>query len=380
MKRNAKLLWTGLLISTALLACAGKDELSPRIGSSGVEAITNSAAELAVSNSVDDGPYLRRTAAGIEASWVCAGAVVRKQFGPPPVVIAPVCGYNKAITVRAPAPLDAEAVVTGVSRLVAVSDPHGQYDTLLQLLRAHQVVDADGNWNLGAAHLVMTGDVFDRGHQVTEIFWLLYQLEQQARSAGGRLHFLLGNHEYMVLANDLRYVNGKYLRAAELLGQSYPALYGADSVLGQWLRQRDTIRQIDHMLFMHAGIQDGFFQLNLSLAEANQQYRRSLGLTKPEVKADPILAALHDANSPIWYRGYFLDESLTQQQVDAIAARFGVQHIIVGHTSQAGVTPLFNQRVIGIDTSIKEADRGELLWFEHGRLTRARYDGSVELL
>lgn len=181
----------------------------------------------------------------------------------------------------------------------------------------------------------------------------------------------------MVLANDLRYVNGKYLRVAELLGQSYPALYGADSVLGQWLRQRDTIRQIDRMLFMHAGIQEGFFQLNLSLTETNQQYRRSLGLTKPEVKADPLLAALHDANSPIWYRGYFLDESMSQRQIDAIAERLGVQHIIVGHTSQPGVTPLFNQRVIGIDTSIKEADRGELLWFDNGRFSRARYDGSV---
>ncbi|REP65040.1 metallophosphoesterase, partial [Mycobacterium tuberculosis] len=76
-------------------------------------------------------------------------------------------------------------------------------------------------------------------------------LQQQAAAAGGAVHFVLGNHETMVLYNDLRYVNPKYLKSAQLLGRSYPALYGPDSTIGQWLRTRPVLLRIGDTLFLH---------------------------------------------------------------------------------------------------------------------------------
>ena len=43
--------------------------------------------------------------------------------------------------------------------------------------------------------------------KVNEILWFVYDLEGQAKEKGGRVHYLLGNHEYMVLYNDLRYIH-----------------------------------------------------------------------------------------------------------------------------------------------------------------------------
>ena len=364
-----------LLLGLGVAAYAGKDEVSFRQGPHGLEAVRISDAEFTLTDRFDDGPYLRRNAAGIEASWICAGEVIREQFGPAPVTIPVRCGYERPIEVRPPAPLDSEQPIPALKKLVAVSDPHGQYDTLKALLSRHGVTDADGNWALGDGQLMMTGDVFDRGHQVTEIFWLLYALEQQAMAAGGRLHFLLGNHEYMVLRDDLRYVNGKYLRAAELLGTTYVALFDADTVLGDWLRSRDTVRQLGDMLFMHAGISPAFLAQGLSLPEINRRFRESIGLSKDALKADPVLSLLHATDGPIWYRGYFLDEAMTQPQIDAITTKLGVNHIVVGHTSMPAVLALFDEKVIAIDSSIKKGERGEVLIVEDDRLQRGTYAG-----
>jgi len=218
--------------------------------------------------------------------------------------------------------------------------------------------------------------VFDRGPQVTEAFWMLYGLQQQAAAAGGAVHFVLGNHETMVLYDDLRYVNPKYLRSAQLLGRSYPQLYGADSVIGQWLRTRPVLLQIGDTLFLHGGISPDAVQMALDPAHTNAAYQASLGIPKAEVKADPATAPLYDGKtSPIWYRGYF-DGRLDTQGVQAVLDRLQLKRIVVGHTSMPHVSSFHDDRVIAIDSSIKNGENGELLFIEGGKLTRGLLDGS----
>ena len=65
------------------------------------------------------------------------------------------------------------------------------------------MIDADYNWIFGTNQLVIIGDVFDRGVDVLPIYWLIYKLEKEAEDAGGKVTFLIGNHETMVLGNDL---------------------------------------------------------------------------------------------------------------------------------------------------------------------------------
>jgi hypothetical protein len=253
-----------------------------------------------------DGPYVFRQGDQLQAS---GSATTRSSRARWPRNrrhrYRPRCGYEHTVHVAAPnAP--SVSVLPAAPRIVALSDIHGQYGLLVRLLRAHQVIDAQDRWALGKDTLVIAGDVFDRGPQVTEAFWLLYGLQQQAAAAGGAVHFVLGNHETMVLYDDLRYVNPKYLRSAQLLGRSYPQLYGADSVIGQWLRTRPVLLKIGDTLFLHGGISPEAVQLALDPARTNAAYQASLGLPKAEVKADPATAPLYDGKtSPIWYRGYF---------------------------------------------------------------------------
>ena len=57
--------------------------------------------------------------------------------------------------------------------------------------------------------------VSDDGHLMVYLF---YKLEDEAAKTGGHVSFLSGNHEALVLSNDLRYTKDKYKLLAEKLG------------------------------------------------------------------------------------------------------------------------------------------------------------------
>lgn len=95
---------------------------------------------------------------------------------------------------------------SGVERIVAVSDIHGAYGALVETLQEADVIDKRLAWSGGKTHLVITGDLLDRGPDSRRVMDLVMRLEIEAPRAGGRVHQLLGNHEVMNLIGDLRYV------------------------------------------------------------------------------------------------------------------------------------------------------------------------------
>ncbi|MGI2259094.1 metallophosphoesterase [Shewanella sp. GXUN23E] len=333
------------------------------------------ASSLAGQHDVTDGPYVfSPQGQPARASWVCHGEHLQRTLDANYVMRPDNCGNLPQPSLhQLKNQVDADSF-QDVETIVALSDVHGQYDVLLHLLRNQGVVDQHNNWALGKAHLVITGDMFDRGPQVNEVLWLVYQLDKQARDAGGQLHLLMGNHEQMVLKGDLRYVNPRYQVAETLIGRNYDALYGTDTELGQWLRSKHTLVKINDILFMHGGISPEWLQTDLTISSANALYREHIDTPKEQIKQSELLNFLFYKNGPTWYRGYFKDE-LSDGQIDKLLAHFGVSHIVVGHTSQDRVLGLYDNKIVAIDSSIKNGQSGELLWIEQGKLSRGLYDG-----
>lgn len=108
-----------------------------------------------------------------------------------------------------------------VERIVAISDVHGDFDAMLATLSAAGIIDGAQAWSGGTAHLVISGDLLDRGPDSRKAMDVVIRLEAEAEAAGGAVHQLLGNHEIMNLVGDLRYVAAEEFAA--FAGEEDPA-------------------------------------------------------------------------------------------------------------------------------------------------------------
>lgn len=265
----------------------------------------------------------------------------------------------------------------GVDSICAISDIHGEYDKYLGLLMSQGIIDEELHWNFGKGQLVILGDCFDRGEKVTEILWHIFSLEKQAERAGGKVHFVLGNHEVMVLGEDLRYMNDKYRKVESILGAKYQDLYSVESMLGRWLRHKPIIISINDILFVHGGISPEMIRRGLEINEINNLFYQLQMLKEVESDQDlKNLVFLNEDHGPIWYRGFFEDCDFTENKADSILAYFGKKHIIVGHTTSEDFKTVFNRKIIGIDAGIGNKRPGRMLIIKNGIFYKGTANGS----
>ena len=268
-----------------------------------------------------------------------------------------------------------KSMYKNVENIAALSDIHGQYDLAVEILKNNGIIDPNLDWNFGKGHLVIVGDVFDRGPKINEMLWLLYKLEIQAKENGGRLHFLLGNHEYMVLHKDLRYVHDRYKVSSKLLGLAYDELYSNQTIIGRWLRSKSTIIKINNSIFVHGGVSEEFIAENgIDLSNTNQIMRSSIQRSKQEMKSTDFYKTYYGKKSLIWYRGYFYD-NLVDADISKILTQVNSEHIVVGHCSNEKVVQLYDQKIFGVDSSIKKGTYGELLFIKNNQFYRGTLDG-----
>ena len=246
---------------------------------------------------------------------------------------------------------------SGVERIVAVGDVHGDAGALEDVLRLAGLIDARGHWVGGKTHLVQTGDVADRGDHTREAFELLMRLEKEARAAGGQVHALLGNHEVMNMLGDLRYTTpGERASFADQSPEpdgdaprgthGHQAAYGLQGRYGAWLRGHPAVIRINDTLFLHGGLAPGLPMK--TLGEVNHWVRQDLFAGQP-------VGGGKDSQGPLWYRGYALgtgsEEGPALQQV---LQRFGARRMVMGHTTQQDgkIHTRWGDQAVFIDTGL----------------------------
>ncbi len=266
-------------------------------------------------------------------------------------------------------------------KLVILSDIEGNFNAFSDLLKSTRVVDENLNWQFGEGHLVLLGDFFDRGNQVTECLWLIYKLEQEAAKTGGKVHFILGNHETMNLEGDLRYVHYKYFANAIEFNKDYNSFFNENTFLGKWLRTKNVAVQIGRTLFVHGGISPQFAVKNIDLPTLNERARKNLGVPLDSLVNDTIAVAIFNPfTGPLWYRGYF-EEELTTESVDAILNHLGIKKIVVGHTPVTNIQELHGGRVVSIDVPHALGKKyQQALFIEKGKYYVVVLDGKKELI
>ncbi len=245
-------------------------------------------------------------------------------------------------------------------RALVISDIEGNFRALKTMLQGGGVVDGQLNWSYGNGSLILTGDFFDRGLRVTECLWLIYKLENEARAAGGQVHFLLGNHEVMNLGREHTYARSKYIDGARLMELSYGDCYGTESELGRWLRSKNAVEIIGDDIYCHGGISQEILRAGLAPEQINSLSRAHYGLREWEIQDSGARAVFNRKTGVFWYRGMAKGQ-LAPETVGDILGYFGARRIIIGHTLQKDVSAFYGGRVICIDLFHEENMRQGVL-------------------
>lgn len=268
-------------------------------------------------------------------------------------------------------------------KLFITSDPHANFDCFFDLLLSNGIINDKCDWTYGKGHLALVGDIMDRGDDSTTIYWLLYKLEAQAAAAGGAVHFMMGNHEPLVLMNDNRYTRPKYTKLADTLGVKYNHFFSQRSELGRWIATRNTIERIGRNILVHAGLSRTLYDSGLTIPEVNSLMPLGLYKRKAARKAAGKLAyMLHGSDGPIWYRGLVRNDAqynpIASDTLNMILQRFDADRIIVGHTIFDDVSSFHEGRVIGVNVDNaenREKNRSRALLIENGVMYIIGNDG-----
>jgi hypothetical protein len=254
------------------------------------------------------------------------------------------------------------------SKILAISDMEGNFHGFKILLQGLNVIDSTFHWSFGKGHLVLIGDFFDRGLNVTEVLWLIYKLEEEALAAGGRVHFILGNHEILNLQGITQYVRNKYILNADLLQEPYQNWYSENTELGRWLRTKNAIEKIGDNIFCHGGISQDLVETGFSIHKVNTLARQFIGVPYEQITDEDGLKVFDTKTGIFWYRG-IAKRQVQPEDVTKALEWAGGKRLIVGHTLVEDVTALYNGRVFCIDLYHEEYLRQGImksLWIEDG--------------
>lgn len=258
--------------------------------------------------------------------------------------------------------------------LIAISDIEGNLTGLYSFLLSNKVIDSKGNWIYGNGSLVLNGDFMDRGSEVVQVLWFIYHLENQAAEDGGKVHFILGNHEILNLYgngsdNDFKYIEiAKQISGKSNWSEAVRYLYSQDSELGKWLRSKNIIEKIGAIIFVHGGLNKKHIEQNFSINELNSIARKYIGV-EPEAMAhlsqrDKLIVD-NSLDSPYWDRklnynwkiklAYLMKgicvNATSQEELNNILKFYDANEIIIGHSNISDITAKYNDKVILLDVA-----------------------------
>jgi hypothetical protein len=275
-----------------------------------------------------------------------------------------------------------ELSIPSPKKLFAISDLEGEFDTMVHLLQVNGVIDHALNWSYGSGHLVLIGDMVDRGNNVVPLLWLIYKLEGEAKLAGGDVHFVLGNHERYLLDGRTKSVASKYYGTFRTTEMSQRELWSEKSELGRWLRSKPVMLKIGSTLFVHAGISPKVLGMNPTLQSIDKEAENNF-VTDDVIRRTIDGSVIHDANGILFYRGLALDrsaddlgEKASTAHVNQVLEKFKVDRIAIGHTLATNISHDYNEKVIRVD--VHHSDKvSEGLVIKNNTLWRADDKGEM---
>lgn len=297
----------------------------------------------------------------------------------------------------------------GVKKIVVIADIHGDYNNFERILKGTRLVDEELNWTGRETHFVQLGDILDRGPDAKRAFDLLMKLETQAEAAGGKVHFIIGNHEegnivgtalmtsgYVTVEQFTSFLPEDYRESLEKKvkkkhaqsGDTNPSLAEKLHMFwdearkenttaqaqylknfykhyGKWILTKNTVIKINDIVFTHGGVSEEFSRWDFK--KTNNLLRDELKKLYGRIPLRSKLRMAYQPNAPHWFRDLIRsDEEDFAEDVTRILDNLKAAYMVIGHTVRQSEViaskklDRFQGRIWGIDTGISRYYGGHL--------------------
>lgn len=278
-------------------------------------------------------------------------------------------------------------------RIIVIGDVHGDIQRLSQCFLQANLINHHFQWIAEPADtwVVQLGDQIDSLSRGSSQDWetlpdvsviqFMEQMDALARSKGGRVISLLGNHELMNVMGDFTYVSPKSMAAfggaEQRLHKFHPS-----GTLARQLSSRPVVVKIGSLLFCHAGLLPQHLALaavGLSGTVKERSYkainvinnwmRRYLNYEPfSSEEAQRIKSVLLDSEGILWNRHYGdsspENESTRRESLRHVLDLLDCRAMFVGHTTVSQIIALYDRQ----------------LWFVDNGLSRAFNSSSIQIL
>jgi len=305
-------------------------------------------------------------------------------------------------------------------RIVVIGDLNGQITLFEKMLTGLRLTTKSGDWRGGRSVLIQLGDICNRGPGARAAMDLMFTLSEQAKEAGGKALWLLGNHEVLSALQHEAYVTAdEYLEFAtedeidmfyalrmqqvhRFLGapyrretilpiggriraweeenapgrSEYRLAMGPKGRYGKEIRSLPIAVKYGSLIFVHAGLSPMWASVGL---EGLQEHAEKAWAQNPEYYADlEPKGILRDPNGPLWHRDYCFDGGMdTRHRIRSALECLDGEHMVIGHTRTDAVRaslvgrPLsrLGDRLIMADVGLGEpGDSGSALVIEKRKI------------
>jgi calcineurin-like phosphoesterase family protein len=235
----------------------------------------------------------------------------------------------------------------------AIGDIHGDYVRLASAMNAAGLIDGlpekpqEVKWRGGAAVLVVTGDMIDKGPRAVDVLKVLSALQIQAARRGGRVIVLLGNHEAEFLAEPRAKKGSEFSTQLAANGFRPADVAACKGEIGTILCSLPVAARVNDWFFSHGGNTAG--RSISQIATDSQKGVSESGFGSKQLIADhSILEARLNGTGP--GREPWIDAEMPNRDEKSLLKSYttalGVRHIVQGHVPS---------RVLFADGTVRES-------------------------
>jgi len=239
-------------------------------------------------------------------------------------------------------------------------------------LRTAGAIDAKDQWIGGSLTIVQMGDLIGRSDEERQVLDFMFDLQRRARSAGGTVHALIGNHEVFGGRLDNQAVgpnpfpeweqvpglrrDDPRLRHLPPFARARGAALMPGGPYARQLAEFPVVLKLRETVFVHGGVVPRWARYGVE--RINREVRNWLLGNGPE--PDSALG-VDDGDRVMWTRQF--SGNVTDEDCAVLAESLkilGARRMIVAHTVHPEITARCDSRVWAIDVGMSRAYGGKV--------------------